>query len=69
MEAFKKFRHDVEHNIIDGNHHYSINPDNSNKCLEGLRTHDEYSLNYRNDSDTTYTIKKFKLGEMNPQRC
>ena len=67
LEAFKKFRYDVDNEIISGYHHWCRDPENTPKCLEGLKTNDECSLN-GTDSDF-YIIRKFKIGEINPQYC
>ncbi len=68
LEGFKKFRHDVDNKIIEVYHHWTRDPENSQKCLEGLKTNDEYSLNGPH-SDDNYIIRKFELGEVNPQYC
>ncbi len=68
LEGFKKFRHDVDNRIIEVYHHWTRDPENSQKCLEGLKTNDEYLLNGSN-SDDLYIIRLFKLNEVNPQYC
>jgi len=66
LEGFKNFRYNVDNRLISTYHHTSDNPENSQRCLEGLKTNNIYSLN---GSDTDYRILKFKLDEMKPQFC
>ena len=68
LEGFRDFRYDVDNKKIDGYYHIAENIEDSQKCLEGLKTNDSYALNGQN-SDTWYMIRMFKVGEIDPKRC